>query len=136
MSLDQRAQLLETVIFTNCGVRDLVQALEWKTSIVISLIRKMNEEKLIDLQQAISSKRGRPKKNIICTPLGIEFLETYRELKMKPLKAKKEDLEHAVRDAAYTGRLVANGHSPFQIFMELNTIAHNIKISSETSETF
>lgn len=69
-------------------------------------------------------------------PLGIEFLETYRELKMKPLKAKKEDLEHAVRDAAYTGRLVANGHSPFQIFMELNTIAHNIKISSETSETF
>ena len=134
MSLDQRARLLETAISINCGVRDLVQALGWKTSMVISLTRKMEEEKLIDLQQVISSKRGRPKKNIICTPLGIEFLETYRELKMKPLRARKEDFEHAVRDASYASRLVANGHSPFQIFMELNTIVHNIKVSSETPQ--
>jgi len=136
MSLEQRAQLLETAILTNCGVRDLVQALEWNTSKTISLIRKMNEEELIDLQQVSSSRRGRPKKRIICTPLGIEFLETYKDLKMKPLKARKEDLEHAVRDAAYTRRLIANGHSPFQFFMELNTIANNIKISSETSGIF
>jgi len=136
MSLDQRAQVLETAVLTTCGVRDLVQTLEWKTSKVISLIRKMNEEGLINFQQAVSSRRGRPKKNLICTPLGIEFLEAYRKLKMKPLKARKEDLEHAVRDASYASRLVANGHSPFKIFMELNTIANNIKISSETSKTF
>jgi len=135
MSLDQRAQILETAVSTACGVRDLVQALEWKTSRVVSLLREMNKEKLIDLRQATNSTRGRPKKNIICTPLGVEFLETYRKLKMKPLRARKEDLEHAVRDASYASRLVANGHSPFQIFMELNTIVHNIKVSSETSET-
>jgi len=135
MSLDQRAQILEAAVSSACGVRDLVQALEWKTSKVVSLLREMNKEKLIDLRQISCSRRGRPKKNIICTPLGSEFLETYRRLKMKPLRARKEDLEHAVRDASYTSRLVANGHSPFQIFMELNTIASNIKISSETSET-
>ena len=135
MSLDQRARILEAAVSTTCGVRDLVQALEWKTSKVVSLLREMNKEKLVDLQKATYSRRGRPKKNIICTPLGFEFLETYRKLKMKPLRARKEDLEHAVRDALYTSRLVANGHSPFQIFMELNTIASNIKVSSETSET-
>jgi transcription initiation factor IIE alpha subunit len=135
MSLDQRAQVLEIVLSTKLGVRDLALALGWKTSRVISLIRKMNEEKLIDLQkEATSSKRGRPKKNIICTPLGAEFLEAYRKLKMKPLKARKEDLERAVRDASYASRLVANGHSPFKIFMELNAIARNIKNSSETFE--
>jgi hypothetical protein len=134
MSLDQRAQILEAIVSTACGVRDLVQVLEWKTSKVVSLLREMNKEKLIDLQQITYSRRGRPKKNIICTPLGLEFLETYRKLKMKPLRARKEDLERAVKDALYTSRLIANGHSPFQIFMELNTIAHNIKISSETSE--
>jgi predicted transcriptional regulator len=135
MSLDERAQILEAAVSTACGVRDLVQVLEWKTSKVIFLLREMNKEKLVNIQQDTHSRRGRPKKNIICTPLGREFLETYRKLKMKPLRARKEDFEHAAKDASYTSRLVANGHSPFQIFMELNTIAHNIKVSSETSET-
>jgi hypothetical protein len=54
---------------------------------------------------------------------------------MTPLKARKEDLAHAVKDAAYTNRLVARGHSPFKIFMELNMIARNINVSSETSES-
>ena len=98
----------------------------------------MNEEKLIEFRQVCArahSRRGRPKKNVTCTPLGFEFLDTYRKLRMKPIKARKEDLEHAVKDSLYTDRLVANGHSPFKIFMELNTIVNNIKINSETSET-
>jgi molybdenum-dependent DNA-binding transcriptional regulator ModE len=135
MSSDQRAQILEAVVLTTCCVRDLVQVLGWKTANVISLLREMNEEKLIDLQQVTCSRRGRPKKNIVCTPLGLEFLEAYRRLKMKPLRAREEDLEHAMKDASYANRLVAYGHSPFQIFMELNAIARNIKVSSETSET-
>ena len=135
MSLDQRAQILEATTSTSRGVRDLVQLLKWKTSNVISLLRKMNEEQLIEFQQVAHSKRGRPKKGVTCTPLGFEFLETYKKLKMKPLRARKEDLDHAVKDAAYASRLVANGHSPFRIFMELNKIARNIKVSSETPET-
>ena len=135
MSLDQRAQILEIAASTTCGVRDLIQLLKWKTSKVISLLREMNKEKLIELQQVADSRRGRPKKNVTCTPLGFEFLEIYRRLKMQPLRSRREDLEHAVKDALYTSRLVANGHSPFQIFMELNVIARNIKVSSQTSET-
>ena len=134
MSLDQRVQILEAAASTAYGVRDLVQVLKWKTSKVVSLLREMNKEKLVELQKSTYSRRGRPKKNIVCTPLGFEFLETYRKLKMKPLRARKEDLEHAVKDASYTSRLVANGHSPFEIFMELNTIASNIKVSSETPQ--
>ena len=135
MSLDQRAQILEATTSTSRGVRDLVRLLKWKTSNVISLLRKMNEEQLIEFQQVAYSKRGRPKKGVTCTLLGFEFLETYKKLKMKPLRARKEDLDHAVKDAAYASRLVANGHSPFRIFMELNKIARNIKVSSETPET-
>lgn len=134
MSMDQRAQILEATVHTPCGVRDLVMMLKWKTSRVISLLRKMNEEKLIEVNQLRAhSRRGRPKKNISCTSLGFEFLETYRKLRMKPIKARKEDLERAVKDALYADRLVAHGHSPFKMFMELNTIVNNIKIASETS---
>jgi DNA-binding MarR family transcriptional regulator len=135
MLLDQRAQILTAVASATCGVRDLAQTLKWKTANVVSLLKTMNEEQLVEAQQAPHSKRGRPKKNIVCTPLGFEFLATYNKLKMTPLKARKEDLVHAVKDAAYANRLVANGHSTFQIFMELNMIARNIKVSSKTSET-
>jgi hypothetical protein len=55
-----------------------------------------------------------------------------RKPEMK-LQARKEDLEHAVKDALYTQRLVDHGHSPFKLFLELNTIALNIKKSSETA---
>jgi DNA-binding PadR family transcriptional regulator len=135
MSLDQRAKILTAITSTTYGVRDLVQSLKWKTSNVVFLLKKMNEEQLIELQQVTHSKRGRPKKSIMCTPLGFEFLAAYKKLKMTPLRARKEELAHAAKDAAYASRLVAYGHSPFQIFMELNTIARNIKVSSETSET-
>ena len=135
MSLDKRAQILTAITSTTYCVRDLAQALKWKTSNVVSLLKKMNEEQLITLQQVAHSKRGRPKKSVTCTPLGFEFLEAYKKLKMTPLKARKEDLNHAAKDAAFANKLVANGHSPFQIFMELNMIAHNIAVSSETTET-
>jgi DNA-binding MarR family transcriptional regulator len=135
MSLEQRAQILTAITSTAFGVRELAQTLKWKAANVVSLLKKMNEEQLIALQQVAHSKRGRPKKNSVCTPLGFEFLATYNKLKMTPLRARKEDLAHAAKDAAYASRLVAYGHSPFKIFMELKTIASNIKVSSETSET-
>jgi len=135
MSLERRAQILEAVVATPLGVRDVVKRLKWKTPLVISLLKKMNAENLIELQKVASSRRGRPKKNIVATHLGFEFLETYRKLKLTPLRARKEDLEHAVKDALYTDRLVESGHLPFKIFMELNTIARNIKVASEATET-
>jgi len=127
--------MLNVVAPTEHGVRELIQKLRWKPSRVISLLEQMKDEGLIELQKnsARNSRRGRPKKIMMCTSLGFEFLEAYRGLRMKPLRARREDLEHAVEDALYTERLVANGHSPFKLFMELNTIAHNIKISSEAS---
>jgi len=138
MSLDQRAQILEAISPASCGIREATEELRWAPSRVINLLRKMEGEGLITEVQSNStrsSKRGRPKKIMACTPLGSEFLEIYRKLKMKPLRARKEDLEHAVKDALYTERLVTNGHSPFELFMELNSIARNIKISSEASQS-
>ena len=135
MPVDERAQILNVVAPTEYGVREVIQKLRWKPSRVIFLLEQMKDEGLIELQKnsAHNSRRGRPKKIMACTPLGYEFLDAYRRLKMKPLRARREDLEHAVEDALYTERLVANGHSPFKLFVELNTIAHNIKISSEAS---
>jgi predicted ArsR family transcriptional regulator len=133
MSLDEKARILETVSSSSCGVRDVIKKLACRASRVISLLKEMEQEQLIEFQNATQSKRGRPRKNVVCTDLGFEFLEAHRRLRMKTVRVRKEDLDRAVKDALYVQRLVANGHSPFKLFMELNDIACNIKISSETS---
>ena len=141
MSTDQRAQILETVLPAERGTREVIRTLRWAPSRTVNLLKKMEDEGLIvcfEGKKKYSSmrvRRGRPKKIMACTPLGLDFLETYEKLKIKALRARKEDLEHAVSDAHYTERLVIAGHSPFQLFMELNSIASNIKISSETSHS-
>jgi DNA-binding PadR family transcriptional regulator len=132
MSLEQRARVLEITASSTCGVRELVHLLKLKTSNVISLLKKMDEEQLIEIRISEGSNKGRPKKLITATSLGSKFLEDYKNLKMVPLKARKQDLNHAEKDALYACRLVENGHSPFQVFMELNKIARNIKDSSKT----
>ncbi|MHA1650196.1 MAG: hypothetical protein ACTSYB_08380 [Candidatus Helarchaeota archaeon] len=135
-NFDQKAQILEAALSISGGVRDLVRLLKWKTSKVITLLREMNRERLIDMCEVNNSKRGRPKKVIYCTPLGLEFLKIYKKLKLQPIRASKEDLNRAIKDALYTERLLGYGHSPFQLFMELNTFVRNIKGSPEASETF
>ncbi len=65
------------------------------------------------------------------TVLGLDFLETYRRLDLKRLRARKADLDHAVEDALYAQRLVESGHSLFDLFVELNAVVGNIRDSSE-----
>jgi len=134
MSLEQRAKILEITTSKTCGVRDIIQLLKMKTSHVTSLLKKMEEEQLITTQSAKNRKKGRPKKLIITTSLGHEFLETYKKLNLNILQSRKTDLNHAAKDAMYAKRLAETGHSPFQIFLELNTIASNIKNSSENHQ--
>lgn len=134
MSLEQKAQILEAIMRAPCGVRNLVQILRLRATRSILLLKEMEEEGLVESRDAASSKRGRPKRLVTCTPLGSEFLEAYKRMRMKPLRARRADLDRAVKDALYAQRLVARGHSAFTLFMELNTIVSNIKIHSETRE--
>ncbi|MCW3983176.1 MAG: hypothetical protein NWE96_04190 [Candidatus Bathyarchaeota archaeon] len=135
MSLEQRAKIIHTTQSNDCGIRELIQTLKLKNANTISLLRRMEDEGLIKITEVKGTKRGRPKKHINVTPLGIEFYEAYKKLNLKRLKARKVDLERATKDALYAKRIAERGHSTFQVFMELNTIASNIEKSSKTSST-
>jgi predicted ArsR family transcriptional regulator len=134
MSLEQRAKILQAVTSVNtCGVRDMIQLLKTKSSNVISLLQRMTEEKLIEVEFTKNLKKGRPKKCIKASLLGYEFLDSYKQLNLKRLQARKADLDRAVKDANYASRLAETGTSTFEIFMELNTIAGNTVNSSKTN---
>jgi predicted ArsR family transcriptional regulator len=131
MSMDARASILRIAYSDLRGVKEVVQKIDLRTSNALLLLEKMSEEGLINLESK-RSERGRPKKIVKPTALGYEFLQAYEKLKVKSLKSRKSDLKHAVDDALYTRRLVEKGHSPFALFMELNNIASNIKVSAKT----
>ncbi len=138
MSLENKAQILDAVTSSTsvtCGIRDIVQNLKWKTSRIIALSKEMSEERLIEFRTIKSPIRGRPKKAIVVTNLGLDFLETYRMLGTKPLRARKQDLERAAKDALHTERLIERGHQPFKLFLELNEIVRNISNSSKTNQS-
>ena len=131
MSLEQRAKILQAITFsTEYGVRDIVRMLKMKNSNVVALLRRMEQERLIEAQFAKSIKKGRPKKRVVATPLGKDFLDTYKKLNLKRLRSTKADLDRAVKDAQYARRLADRGHSTFEVFTELNSIVTNIKNSS------
>ena len=135
MSLEQKAQIIRAAASGLYGVRDLAKRLRWRPSSLVSLLRELQEERLIDFSVARKPSRGRPKRSVVCTPLGLDLLKAYGRLEMMPLRARKADLERAVKDALYTQRLVDSGHSSFRLFMELNTIVCSIRNSSEAYQT-
>jgi hypothetical protein len=125
--------VLEVVAVASCGVRDVIRRVGWKASRVVGLLEQMRDEGLVELRRVASSGRGRPKKSVVCSALGFEFLWAYRRVEAKPLRARRADLKRAVRDALYVERLVAAGHSPFRLFMELNMIVRSVSESGEAS---
>ena len=60
------------------------------------------------------------------TPLGEEFFKDCKRLEEKRLRARKTDLQRAVRDAQYADRLVEAGHDAFKLFLELNDLVSRI----------
>jgi len=132
MSLESRVELLKTASQSAFGVRELVERLHWKASKVVSLLKVMEEEGLVGFRVSRRGKRGRPKRLVEPTPLGLEFLESCASLAMKPLRSRRVDLERASREALYAERLVERGRDPFRLFLELNEVVRNIRVSSST----
>jgi len=126
MGIDDKAMVLRAVGSSPCSIRSLMEVLHWKTSRALGLIREMGEEGFIELREEKGNKRGRPRKMTRVTPLGEEFLKDYKKLEGKRLRARKTDLQRAVRDAQYVDRLVETGHDTFKLFLELNDLVRCI----------
>ncbi len=126
MGVDDKVTVLRAARSSPCSIRALMEMLHWKSSKALGLIREMEEEGLIELREEKGNKRGRPRKMPTVTPLGEELLKDYKRLEEKRLRARKTDLQRAVRDAQYVDRLVEAGHDAFKLFLELNDLVRHI----------
>lgn len=122
MSSEIVAEILKAVSPRPCGVRELAKKLNHRPKTVISLVKEMEEQGLIERKVEKRKVRGRPRYLIKPSILGEDYFTTYRKLELKKLRSRRTDLIRATRDAKYVKRLVARGQSPFHLFLELNSI--------------
>jgi len=127
--LDDEAAILKAVSSNPCGVRELVEKLHWKTERVVLLLKTMEKEGFIEFHENITLNRGRPKKLVVATTLGDEFLETFEKCQRKAIQINYNDVKSAVYQANLAKKLEEYHISPFKRFWELNSIAFKIRNS-------
>jgi len=140
--LDENATILNAINQNPCGVRELVEKLHWKTERVISLLKTMLEQGLIEFHENITLYRGRPKKLIVASTLGSEFLETFDRCQRKTIQINSNDIKSAIYQADLAKKLEQYHVSPIQRFWELTSIAlkvrnsFTVEDSAKTSSNF
>jgi len=126
---DEKAAILNAISSDSCGVRELIEKLRWKTERAISTLKTMEEEGLIEFQENLTLNRGRPKKLVVASTLGGEFLETLERCQRKKIQINHNDIKSAVHQASLAKKLEEFHISPYKRFMELNSIALRIRNS-------
>ena len=122
MSLEFEAEVLFVVRKDPVGVRELSRIMRRRTQAVVSAIRGMSAAGLVDVRPEEARGRGRPRLVVSATSLGDDYLESFRRLRLKPLRGTRNDLARAKRDAEYVNRLIARGREPYDAFRELNDL--------------
>lgn len=122
MSLEVDAEVLFIAKKDPVGVRELSRIMRRRTQAVVSAIRRMSAAGLVDVNPEETRRRGRPRRLVSVTPLGEDYLEAYKRLKIKPLRSNRNDMAKAERDADYVNRLVIRGKEPYDAFLELNDL--------------
>jgi len=126
LSVEAKAQTLAAVKQNPVGVRNLSRIMKIRTQTIVSLIKEMNAEGLVDLKPEKTHSKGRPRLIISATALGDDYLDTYHRLLSKPLRSSRNDLLKANRDAEYVDRLISRGKNPYTAFTELNNVVRDI----------
>lgn len=125
MTLEAEFQALDIIKRRVLGVRELAERMQMRTQTVVSMVGRMTSMGLVEVRAERTDRRGRPRKRVSITILGMDYLNTFNELKLKPLRSSRNDLMRARKDAEYVNRLVARGRDPYQAFLELNSLVRN-----------
>jgi len=125
--------LLECIAAKPQGIRELIGATGWKSTRCINMLRKFEQEGLIEFEILSARGRGRPKKVARLTALGQEALSTLRSFERLCIKTNLNDARRAVLQARDTKRLVAAGRSPYQMLWELDEIVRAVRNSAKVA---
>jgi DNA-binding MarR family transcriptional regulator len=133
--LGERVAILRTISDKTCCVSDLIRELRVRNEKVVSLLRAMEKEGLVDFPKNNNCARnnltlkGRPKKIAVMTPLGQKLLEDYVKCERNIIQINANDIQSSIHQVSLRKSLEERNISVYERFLELNEIVYNIKNS-------
>jgi len=131
--LEERVAILQAINGQPCGVSDLIKKLKFRNEKIVSLLKAMENEGLIDFMAtsrgANSTRRGRPKRIPVVTALGEQMIKDYIKCTRNIIQLNNNDIIRSMHQISLRKLLEENNISPYQRFFEVNEVAFRIKNS-------
>jgi DNA-binding PadR family transcriptional regulator len=98
----------------------------------LRLIKELERSGSLELTQCPNG-RGRPKKIVTLSPLGIMMLENLKSINDMMIKMNENDMLTVLEQLRLRNKIIDSGIDPYERFIEMNEIALNIRNSAESS---
>jgi DNA-binding MarR family transcriptional regulator len=125
-------QLLELCSKKQLGIREILSILGGSRTSKLRLIKELERSGSLELTQCPNG-RGRPKKIVTLSPLGIMMLENLKSINDMMIKMNENDMLTVLEQLRLRNKIIDSGIDPYERFIEMNEIALNIRNSAESS---
>jgi DNA-binding MarR family transcriptional regulator len=125
MSVEKRVEILRILRGGPMGVRELVGSLSRRAGDVVHSVQELEAQGLIRAERGPKG-RGRPKRLMAVSELGLDYIAAYERLELRPLRGRREDLIRGAEEGLRAKRLYSRGLSPFRLMLELNDFVRDI----------
>lgn len=125
-------RLLELCSKRQLGIREVLSVLGGSHTSKTRLIKELERFGILELKQSPNG-RGRPKKLVTLSPLGIMLLENLHAINGMMIKMNDNDIRSALEQLRLRNRIIDSGIDPYERFIEMNEIALNIRDSAKSS---
>lgn len=125
MSVEKRVEILRTLRGGPMGVREILGVLSRRAGDVINSIQELERQGLIRAARGPKG-RGRPKRLMEVSELGLDYIAAYERLELRPLRGRREDLIRGAEEGLHARRLQSRGFSTFRLMLELNDFVRDI----------
>mgnify|MGYP001083204436 CR=1 FL=1 len=130
--LDLEIQLLEFCHNNRCGIREILDSLGGSHTSRMRLIEEFEQAGVLESVQSPNG-RGRPRRIVALSPLGVMVLDKLRSTNRMLIKINANDIRHVKEQLKLRNKLLDAGIDPYDRFMEMNKLALAIRDSTEPS---
>jgi len=125
MSVEKRVEILRILRGDPLGVRELVGALSRRAGDIVQSVQELEAQGLIRAKRSPKG-RGRPKRLMAVSELGLDYIAAYERLELRPLRGRRDDLIRGAQEGLHAKRLYSRGFSSFRLMLELNDFVRDI----------
>ena len=127
---DYEIHLLGICSERQLGMREMLRTLGGSHTSNMERIRELETAGALEFAYTLNG-RGRPKKIVTISPLGVTILDKLRSVNVMMIKMNKNDVRSVKEQLRLRKKIVESGIDPYEKFLEMNEVAINIRDSAQ-----